>query len=107
MGSLLLFKPHYQIFTTSEDVCRKKWYIQMYKSPFKHPNQLPFITIYCLKQLRADTFQTSTIFDISPEVRAAKVQPQATHSSAPKTEAVKTEPVRLEERPEGQAFHLA
>ena len=47
MGSLLLFKPHYQIFTTSEDVCRKKWYIQMYKSPFKHPNQLPFITIYC------------------------------------------------------------
>ena len=77
----------------------------MYKSPFKHPNQLPFIAIYChllpfiaiycLKQLRA-TFQTSTIFDTSPEVRAAKVQPQATHSSAPKTE-----PVPLEERPEG------
>jgi hypothetical protein len=47
MGSLLLFKPHYQVFSTSEDVCHKKWYIQMYKSPFKHPNQLPFIAIHC------------------------------------------------------------
>lgn len=34
---------------------------------------------------------------VTVAVRAAKVQPQATHSSAPKTEAVKTEPVRLEE----------